>query len=421
MFTLELNQNPFLVAGATRMEAVLTVTADRDVRPAGHAIFGLILDVSGSMNGPVLEQAKHAAQKAIALLQPETELFVVAFSSNATLVHALSPASPQNKDAAMRAIARLEAEGTTAISHALARARGEVAKRVGARAHVVFLTDGKNSGESESELDAELALCEGKLQADCRGVGTDWEPEQLRKIADRLLGTAQIIPDASGLEKDFTESMTRALGRAVGNVRLRLALPRSGKAKLAFAKQMSPQILDLTALAMAVEPQTLDLPTGAWAAGESRDFHLGFEMAGGAQGDEMLLARPSIVSGSPEESSRGKPIIASWTQAGDERSALINSHVAHYTGQVKLATDIQQGIAARAQGDFEKATVFLGRALRAAQQSGNEQATLKLRELVAEQQDGTVKLRPNVAKAKVMDLDLASVVTARAPRKSGQP
>ncbi len=421
MFTLDLNQNPFVVAGATRMEAVLTVTVDRDVKPAGHAVFGLILDVSGSMKGAVLEQAKHAAQKAIALLQPETEFFVIAFSSKAVPVYALAPASQHDKDAAMRAIARLEAEGATCMSDALARARDEVSKRPDARAHVVFLTDGKNNAENEGALDAELARCEGKLQADCRGVGTDWEPAQLRRIADRLLGTAQIIPDASGLEKDFAESMARAFGRAVGNVRLRLALPRSGKVKLAFAKQMSPQILDLTAQAVTVEPQTLDLPTGAWAAGESRDFHLGFEVAGGAQGDEMMLARPAIVSGAPEQASRGKPIIASWTAAGDDRSALINSHVAHYTGQVKLATDIQQGIAARSQGDYEKATVYLGRALRAAQESGNEQATLKLRELVAEQQDGTVKLKPNVAKAKVMDLDLASVVTARAPRKAGSP
>jgi len=421
MFQIEVNQNPFLAAGTTHMEAVLTVAASLDMKSAGEGVFGLVLDVSGSMEGRILDQAKHAAKRAVALLAPETHFFVVAFSSRAVVSYPLSQASTHDKEAACRAIDRLSAEGGTCMSDGLAKARDEARKFPGARAHVVFLTDGKNNGEDAASLHAELARCEGVFQADCRGVGTDWEPAQLREIAERLLGTAQIIPDASGLEEDFKESMERGLGRAVSNVRVRLALPKSGKVKALFLKQMTPAILDLTARAVPVEPQTLDFPTGAWAPGESRDFHVGLEVATGALGDEMMLARPSVVFGSPDQLARGKPILASWTGASDERSALLNSHVAHYTGQVKLATDIQQGLAARAKGDFEKATVFLGRALAAARESGNAQAAKKLEEIVSVESDGTIRIKPNVAKAKVMDLDLGSIVTTRAPRKTGTP
>jgi uncharacterized protein YegL len=419
MFTIETNQNPFVVAGTARMEAVLTITAPRDLAiPRGPSAFGLLLDVSGSMKGAVLDQAKVAAKRALELLDPETRFFVVAFQSEARVIAPLAPATDANKEKAARAIQGLEAEGGTGMSAALAAARREIARLEGARGHVLFLTDGKNAKEDQDALRAELVRCSGVFQADCRGVGTDWEVPQLREIAEKLLGTAQIVPDASGLEKDFREAIERALGQGISNVRVRLALPRSGQVKLVLAKQMSPRILELAPEAAPDEPCLLDLPLGAWAAGESRDVHVAFEMPAGKLRDEMLLARPSVVFGRPEQVARGKPILAAWTEAGDERSALLNSQVAHYTGQVELATSIQQGLALRARGDVEQATVFLGRALAAARVSGNEQATLKLREVVQENPDGTVKLRADVAKAKVMDLDLASVVTARAPRKA---
>jgi hypothetical protein len=374
--------------------------------------------VSGSMKGQVLDQAKAGAKKAIELLDPETHFFVVAFDSNAILVAGLARATPENKAKAARDVGALQADGGTCMSSALRVAREQLNGLASARGHVLFLTDGKNAKEDEAALALELDRCQGRFQADCRGVGTDWEVPQLRAIADKLLGTAQIIPDASGIEADFKTAIERALGRGIGNVRLRLALPKSGKVKVAVVKQMSPQILDLTAQAAEVEPCVLDFPLGAWAAGESRDVHVTLDMPAGQLRDEMLLGRPMIAFGRPEQLARGKPILVAWTEAGDERSALLNSQVAHYTGQVKLATDIQQGLALRARGDQEQATVFLGRALKAAQASGNEQATIKLREIVVENPDGTVRLRANVAKAKVMDLDLASVVTARAPRKA---
>jgi hypothetical protein len=419
MFSVEVNQNPFVVAGTRRMEAVLTVTAGRDLQVAGgESAFGLLLDVSGSMKGPVLHEAKLGAKKAIELLAPETHLFVVAFASEAKLVFPLARATPENKEKAARLVGALGADGGTCMSSALRAAREQMNGLANGRGHVLFLTDGKNAKEDEGGLAVELDRCQGIFQADCRGVGTDWEVPQLRAIADRLLGTAQIIPDASGIEADFKDAIERALGRGIGNVRLRLALPKSGKVAVVQVKQMSPAILDLTPQGVAVEPCVLDYPLGAWAAGESRDVHVSLEMPAGQLRDEMMLGRPSVVFGRPEQLARAKPIVVAWTEAGDARSALINSHVAHYTGQVKLATDIQQGLALRARGDHEQATVFLGRALKAAQASGNDQATLKLKELVVENPDGTVRLRPDVAKAKVMDLDLASVVTARAPRKA---
>ena len=296
------------------------------------------------------------------------------------------------------------------------KARLEFAKKPNARAHALFLTDGKNSPDDIKPLMAELLRCQNLFQADCRGVGTDWEPVQLREIADQLMGTARIIPDAGGMEADFRDTLQKALSMSVGNARIRVSTPKSGKAKLVFMKQMSPAILDLTDRVTTADNHTFDFPTGAWAANESRDFHIAFDVPPGAAGDEMLVCRTSILYGNAGESAKGGSILAAWTPPGDGRSAVINPQVAHFTGQAQLAEDIQEGLAARARGDIDAATQHLTRAVKLAQESGNTQATNKLRSVVVQNADGTVNLRANVQKASLMDLDLSSIVTSRAQK-----
>ena len=89
--------------------------------------------------------------------------------------------------------------------------------------------------------------------------------------------------------------------------------------------------------------------------------------------------------------------------------------MAHYTGQTELAQAIQEGLAAKAAGNEELATTKLGRAVQLAKETGNEEATSKLRKVVdVEDEDaGTVRLKKTVEKADEMALDTASTKTTR--------
>jgi hypothetical protein len=89
--------------------------------------------------------------------------------------------------------------------------------------------------------------------------------------------------------------------------------------------------------------------------------------------------------------------------------------VAHYTGQTELADAIQEGLAAKAVGDTATATTKLGRAVLLAAQTGNEEATSRLRKVVEidDQDTGTVRLKRSVEKADEMALDTASTKTTR--------
>ena len=421
-FRVETFFNPYLPAGTNRVDAVVTVTADGGGASAekADAVVGLILDTSGSMQGERMEAVKYATRKAIALLDESTSFFVVRFSDYASVVSGLAPATAQNKAAADAAVRRLESGGTTKMSTGLALALDEFGHAPGAIHSALFLTDGKNDAPDEIVLDRALSACEGVFQCDCRGVGTDWQPRQLQKIARKLLGTAQIIAQPSGMDADFQAAISQAKSRGTGDVRLRLWTPKS--ARVVACKQVSPEIVPLLERASRVDAQTQDFPTGAWGT-ESRDYYVAVEMTPGEVGDEMLGCRPSVVyaEAGSEVKVAGAPVVATWTD-DEALSARINVQVAHYTGQEELASAIQEGLEARAAGHLDEATKHLGRAAKLASDSGNDGATQRLAKVVdiVDADHGTVRLKAKIEKADEMDLDLGSTRTSRAGRKRGE-
>ena len=400
-FKLESFQNPYLSAGTNRVDAILTVTTEADGAGGANAptggVVGFILDTSGSMQGERIDSVIHATRQAIQLLDEQTWFFIVGFADNAGLIFNLAQATPANKALADAQIKRILAGGTTRMSAGLLLARQQFAHAPNAIHYVLFLTDGKNNANDETDLDAALNQCEGVFQCDCRGVGTDWQVKQLQKIAHKLLGSAQIIAAPSGLAADFSAAIQNALSRAVNNVRLRLWTPKS--ARILSVKQMSPDIITLTDRKAPVDAQSADYPTGAWAA-ESRDYYVAIEMlTPGDVGDEMLACRPSLVYEAGGQTQEVKApqarVLASWTD-DEALSARINVQVAHYTGQEELAEAIQQGLEARAQGDADTATRMLGRAAKLAQESNNEETTTRLKKVVdiVDAEHGTVRLNP---------------------------
>jgi hypothetical protein len=421
-FTAEAYQNEYLPVGGGEVNAVVTVTASGGppaATSAGSAEIVtaaeiVIIDVSGSMIAPraKLRAAKDATAVAIDCIRDGVVFGVVAGSVSASSVYPpggrLVPASPTTREEAKRAVARLKAQDGTAIGKWLALANRLFATAPGAICHAILLTDGENEHETREDLERVLAECEGRFQCDCRGVGTDWEVGELRRIASVLLGTVDIIPEPADMAADFQSMTEQAMGKATGNVSLRLWTPQG--ASVAFVKQVSPTIEDLTARG-PVDALTADYPTGAWGD-ESRDYHLCVHVQPRDAGEEMLAGRLSlVVDGVLVSQALVKAI---WTD-DEQLSTRINREVAHYTGQAELADAIQEGLEARKSGDEETATFKLGRAVQLAAASNNN-ATMKLLSSVVDVQDpatGTVRLKRRVEDADEMALDTRSTKTVR--------
>lgn len=414
-FSAESFFNPHVSLDARRIDAVLTITASGEARAAGagRRAVAFVIDVSGSMQGDKLVAAKYAVRRCIDLLDADTKFMVVSFNANAKEVVALSAATPRAKEHAHDIVQRLEAAGATCMSKALRAVRHGLRGEGDAISYALFLTDGDNSGDEANALQSALTECKGLFQCDCRGVGTDWKPGDLRLISGALLGNADAVADPERLGEEFRASLTRALSKGVGDVRLRLWSPKT--ARVVAIKQMSPEIADLRALARQFDEKTLEVPLGAWGA-ESRDYHITIETAAGAEGDEMLACRPFIVftENGNERKIPGQPVIAAWS-ADQGLTTRINPQVAHYTGQKELADSIREGLEAQAHGDIDQATRLLGRAAKIAISTGNDDVTQRLRKVVdvIDEEQGTVRLKSGAGKAEILELDMGGTRTVR--------
>jgi len=432
-FKVEAFQNRFLPLGQARVDAILQVTAAADAGPVavgaagGPLVLGFIVDKSGSMNGERIESVKRAVWQAVSLLDERSWFFVVAFDATAHLIVRESQATAANKHAAAAAIGSIGAGGGTAMSTGLELARQLFTRAPDAIRQAVFLTDGKNESEAPGAVRSELQHCEGTFQCDCWGVGTDWQVGEVQEIARELLGKASLIPGPEGIESAFRGAMAKASSKALKDVRLRIWTPVGAEA--VFVKQVNPTIEELTAKAKVISPQVREYMTGAWAAGESRDFQLAIKVKPGAADEEVLAARPSLVylqasaTGWTEHEDKAPEarLFANWT-GDDSLSSRIDHHVAHYTGQEELASAIQGGMEARERGQEAAATQLLGKAVKMAHASNNLEMTQRLSKVVdvLDASNGTVRLRKDAKKAEAMNLQLESRTTMRLRRVEAQ-
>lgn len=429
-FSVDIFQNEYLAEGAREVNAVITVTATGGGTSGGRplpaaegtaAAVVIMVDCSGSMDYPSskMRNAREATGIAVDTLRDGVAFAVVAGTHEARDIYPgngkLAIADHATRAQAKEALRKLSANGGTAIGTWLAKAkqlfdtRADISIR-----HGILLTDGRNEHERAEDLDRVLEQAAGVFTVDCRGVGTDWEVEELRRIASVLLGTVDIVAEPSGLAEDFRQMMEQAMGKQVADVALRVWTPAN--AVLKYVKQVMPDLVDLTDHRVDAGPRAGDYSTGSWGD-ESRDYHVCVEVPAAEVGNEMLAARISLLlpqpDGTSEVLSQGL-VRAVWTD-DLASSTRINPQVAHYTGQAELASSIREGLEAHRAGDVDLATAKLGAAVRIAHRTGNESTYKLLQKVVdvVDPKEGTVRFRKNVTKADSMTLDTRSTKTVR--------
>ncbi|GAA3156999.1 VWA domain-containing protein [Planomonospora alba] len=423
LFTLSVDQNEHLPAGGQEVHAVLTVEASGPALRAARDVEAaevVIVDASGSMAGAKITEARRAAQVAVDTLRDGVHFAVVAGTHEANKIYpagraGLARADDRTRAEAAKALRGLQAGGGTSIGAWLRLAAELLRDHPQAVRHAILLTDGRNN-DNERAFAATLADCAGRFVCDCRGVGTDWAPAELRRIAEALLGGSGFIRDPEDLADDFRAMVEGTMGKAVAEVALRIWTPQHGRVR--FLKQVSPALADLTGLRTEVDALTGDYPTGAWGE-ETREYHLCVEVPAGAVGQEVRAAWVRlVVPGGGDVLARGN-VLARWTD-DLALSTRVSPGVAHYTGQAELFSLIQEGLGARAAGDLGTATARLGRARELAERSGNEETAKLLAKVVeVDPATGTARLRRVVDRADEIALDTGSVRTARMRREPG--
>jgi VWA domain-containing protein len=413
-FTLQPFCNAFLEDGNRRVDIVMTVHAvETDALPAsqGPLEFGIVIDCSGSMaQHGRMAAAKLAARSAIARIPDGVVFFVIGFNAEAHLVVPATVASATTRTAASGRVSTLEADGGTSMATGLYAANEQFSDNPNAIRVCQFYTDG-NNGDQEGVLEDCLGQLRGRFQCECRGIGDDWKPPQLLQIAEALLGTAKLVASGDDIAADLKSTFETASARRAAGVKLRLIVPPK-MASIVKVQQVSPTIIDLTSRGVAADDRTFDFPTGSWSA-EDRDYHVVIEMKqAGTIGEQMRIARTALVIGDKVEDQPA--VTVTWSD--DARmTTRIEPQVAHYTGQAELADATREGFEALERGNTQEATVKLGKAMKLAQDSGNEAATRRLAKVVdvVDADQGTVRLRASVQKADLLDAEVGATRTVR--------
>jgi len=196
----------FMLLLAPRQEAQ-AVTLHRDLVA--------VLDVSGSMSGEKLDQAKAALVQLLGTLRPSDRFRVITFSSD---VRRYAPgwtdASGEHVRDAQQWVRALSAEGGTNIAGALGEAFA-VAPAEGALGVVVFLTDGMPTvGETDPERIANAAeQNRGAFRVFSFGIGYDVNTYVLDRLTERARGTTEYIQPGGDIE------------RAVGSLAAKVSSP----------------------------------------------------------------------------------------------------------------------------------------------------------------------------------------------------
>src|SRR5881628_304061 len=174
-----------------------------------------VLDVSGSMSGEKLDQAKAALVQLLATLRPSDRFRVITFSSDVgRYAPGWSDASGEHVRDAQHWVRALSAEGGTNIAGALGEAFA-AAPAEGALGVVVFLTDGMPTvGETDPERIANAAeQNRGAFRVFSFGIGYDVNTYVLDRLTERARGTTEYIQPGGDIE------------RAVGSLAAKVSSP----------------------------------------------------------------------------------------------------------------------------------------------------------------------------------------------------
>jgi Ca-activated chloride channel family protein len=174
-----------------------------------------VIDVSGSMSGQKIEQARAAGKQILRTLSPMDRFRLIDFSSDVrTFRNDFSSATRENIAAAERYLDQLDAEGSTNISGALDEALSTPVQ-AGRLPIVLFLTDGQPTvGERDASVIAStVAKQRGSRRLFTFGVGADLNVSLIEQLALEGRGTASFVRPEESVE------------RAVGIVASRLTSP----------------------------------------------------------------------------------------------------------------------------------------------------------------------------------------------------
>jgi Ca-activated chloride channel family protein len=195
----------------------------------------LVLDRSGSMAGDPLRAARDAAIRFLGFLGADDRVSVVAFDD--TVSTRFGPGAG-NDPAAVEAVHRIRAGGTTNLSGGWLQGRTYVAERqVTGTNRVVLLTDGlANVGVTEPDQLEQLArgAVDAGVSTTCIGFGAEFNEDLLRAMGEAGRGNFWYVEQVDQMGEIFAGEIEGLVALAAQNVTVDLRLLHDNVAGVMF-------------------------------------------------------------------------------------------------------------------------------------------------------------------------------------------
>jgi Ca-activated chloride channel family protein len=184
----------------------------------------LVLDTSGSMRGPKMDQAKRALKYCLDNLTSRDRFGLMNFATTVNKYRdGLVETSREQQQQAKRWVDNLEATGGTAINDALAAALDMRTSDSGRTLTVVFFTDGQPT-VGETSVDRILGNVKAKNTATTRiftfGVGYDVNATFLDQLADQTRAVSTYVRPEEDIEAKVSNLYSKISHPVLANLKL---------------------------------------------------------------------------------------------------------------------------------------------------------------------------------------------------------
>src|SRR5580700_3580556 len=220
----------------------------------------IVLDVSGSMSGQAIEDAKHAAEAAVTKLEPTDDFSMVTFSNSAQVLVGDGPIGPRRNQVLAR-IEEVRADGGTNMSSGLdlgyAQAHAASVSDDAVRV-LMLLSDGHaNAGDTDPSRLAERAnrAFQDGIQTSAFGLGTDFDAALMSHIADRGAGGYYYLADSSQIAPALARELDARLRPVATAIEMRVRLRPDVSATKVFG---SRELTEAEALAVRAQEVAVD-------------------------------------------------------------------------------------------------------------------------------------------------------------------
>ncbi len=275
---IALSQGAVAANGTRQVFAEVRVAADSQAIPANESrpvAMALVLDVSGSMSGEKLAQARQSVLDVVDQMRDDDRVALVTYSDSARVVQPLARVGDVRSRMHLT-VPTIAVEGGTNIpsgldlgAQTLAEAPATMVRRV------VLMSDGRDGSNRDLETIAQdvRTKADQGVTLSSLGVGADYDEHYMSRLADAGRGNYEFMRDGAQMRAFLSRELQQATRTTVERAVAEVTLPMGWRLTRAYGCEP------------VVNGRTVRLPVGALFAGDERRLVLDLAVDAPAAGN----------------------------------------------------------------------------------------------------------------------------------------